>query len=117
MQYVYSMYAVCMPNMCSKVTGMYAVCIQHVRCMYAACMLYTCSMYTACMLYVCGMYAACMLYVWSMYAVCMQYIYTVYMLNIKVTCMHAAYIHCFKYTEAKKRLILIPEVDFLFKTV
>ena len=55
------------------------------------------------------MYAACMLYACS--------IYTAYMLNIKVTCMHAACIHCFKYTEAKKRLILIPEVDFLFKTV
>ena len=50
------------------------------------------------------MYVACMLYVCSMYAV--------YMLNIKVTCMYAACIHCFKYTEAKKRLILIPEVDF-----
>ena len=71
--------------------------------------MYVCSMYAVCMQHVCGMYGACMLYACS--------IYTVYMLNIKVTCMHAACIHCFKYTEAKKRLILIPEVDFLFKTV
>ena len=34
-----SMYAVYMPNMCSKVTGMYAACT---CCMYSACMLYTC---------------------------------------------------------------------------
>ena len=75
MQHVFSMYAVYMPNMCSKVTGMYAVCMQHVRCMYAACMLYTCSMYAA--------YAACMLNVCSMYAV--------YMPNMcsKVTGMYA----------------------------
>ena len=72
MQYVCSMYAVCMPNMCSKVTGMYAACIQHVRCMYAACMWYACSMYA------------------------------VYMLNIKVTCMHAACIHCSNTQKPKK---------------
>ena len=66
-------------------------------------------MYAVCMQHVCGMYGACMLYACS--------IYTVYMLNIKVKCMHAACIHYFKYTEAKKRLILIPEVDFLFITV
>ena len=83
MQYVCSMYAVYMPNMCSKVTGM-----------YAACMLYVCCMYAACMEHVHCMYAACQLYVCSMY--------TVYMLNIKITCMHAACIHCFKYTETKK---------------
>ena len=70
-------------------------------------MWYICSMYMV-------MYAVCMEHVCCMHAV---YIYTVYMLNIKVTCMHAACIHCFKYTEAKKRLILIPEVDFLYKTV
>ena len=87
-RYVCSMYAVCMLHVC----GMYAVC-----------------MYAVCMQHVCGMYGAYMLYACS--------IYTVYMLNIKVTCMHAAYIHCFKYTEVKKRLILIPEVDFLFKIV
>ena len=29
------MYAVYMPNMCSKVTGMYVVCMQHVCCIYA----------------------------------------------------------------------------------
>ena len=74
MPYMCSMYAVCMPNMCSKVTGMYAVYMQHVCCIHAACMMYVCSMYT------------------------------VYMLNIKVTSMHAACIHCFKYTEAKKGL-------------
>ena len=66
-------------------------------------MKHVCGIYAACM----WMYAACMLYVWSMYAVCMQHvcsIHTVYMLNIKVTCMHAACIHCFKYTEAKKKV-------------
>ena len=45
-------------NMCSKVTGMYAACMEHVCCMYAACMLYVCSMYGACMLYTCLICAA-----------------------------------------------------------
>ena len=47
-----SMYAVYMPNMYSKVTGMYAVCMQHVCCMYSVRMQHVYYMYGACMLYV-----------------------------------------------------------------
>ena len=60
MPYMCSMYTVCMPNMCSKVTGMYAVCMQHVRCIHAAFLLYTCS--------ICSMYAECMQHVCCIYA-------------------------------------------------
>ena len=65
------MYAVYMPNMCSKVTGIYAVCMQHVCCMYAACQL--------CSMYVWSMYAVCMLYTCliSRSHVCMQRVYIV----------------------------------------
>ena len=88
-------------------------------------MLYACSIYTVYMLNikVTCMYAVYMQHVCGMYAVCMEHVCCMHAAYILYTCLISRYsnmyacIHCFKYTEAKKRLILIPEVDFLFITV
>ena len=96
-------------NNCTHSACMYYA---HLVCLYVACMWrVSIFVYAAHMPYMCSMYAVCMPNMCSkvtgMYAVYMQHVcsmYTVYMLNIKVTSMHAACIHCFKYTEAKKGL-------------